>query len=291
MIVQENVHLATKNTMKIGGFADRFYIPESEEELVRIAQENYDKNGKVYILSGGSNLLINDRRFEQVIYMSAACTEMTNLGDGKFYIGASNRIPKVISFVNQFGYGGFEGLVGLPAMFGGILYMNAGLGGEKNPAFTIGDFVLSVRLWNLAEKKFEEFDAQECGFKHRYSVFHNQQYVILGAVIQCKKVDINDAKKVKEARLQFCKNNFEYGKGCFGTCFSKVNYKLLKVVSMLYSVLKFGNGRVTFAKNNVNWLVNHGNGSYEDAIRIINLCKQLHRLCRKDIMCEVVIWE
>ena len=64
--------------------------------------------------------------------MKEACNTLVDEGKGRFYIGASNRIQKVISFVNEKGYGGFEELVGLPAMFGGIIYMNAGIGGEKN---------------------------------------------------------------------------------------------------------------------------------------------------------------
>ena len=150
MVTQKDVFLADKTTMKIGGYANSFYIPESEEELISITQEIYDKSQRVFILSGGSNLLINDnRRFDEIVYMNSACTEMTNLGEGRFYIGASNRIQKVISYVNEFEYGGFEGLIGLPAMFGGIIYMNAGIGGSKSPLFTIGDFIESVRVWDM----------------------------------------------------------------------------------------------------------------------------------------------
>ena len=155
MIVQSGVHLAPKTTMKIGGYADTFYIPENEDELVRVAQTIYDKNHCVHVLAGGSNLLINDnKRFEEIISMRSACTEMYEIEDGEFYIGASNRIQKVIAFVNGFGWGGFEGLIGLPALFGGVIYMNAGLGGARNPLFTIGDFVISVRALDLKEKNY-----------------------------------------------------------------------------------------------------------------------------------------
>lgn len=291
MIIQENVHLATKTTMKIGGYAEQFYIPENEEELTTIAQEIYDQDQKVYILSGGSNLLINDRQFSRVVYMHEACPEMTDLGEGRFYIGASNRIQKVISFVNDAGYGGFEELVGLPAFFGGIIYMNAGIGGGKNPLFTIGDFVESVRIWDFQEKKLVELAKKECGFGHRISEFQHRPCVILGATLLCPQRDIEDAKQRKEARLRFCKEKFEYGKGCFGTCFEKVNYRILKLVVAYDRVRKLGKGRVTFGKTNKNWLVNQGDGTYRDAIKIINTCKRAHRLFGKEARCEVVLWE
>ena len=150
MKIQKNVKLATKTTLHIGGYTKTLYLPENEEELIHTAAELYEKEGKVYLLSGGSNLLINDQReFESVISMKEACTELTDLGNGRFYIGASNRIQKVISFVNERGYGGFEELIGLPAMFGGIVCMNAGIGGESAPLFTIAEFVKNVKVFNL----------------------------------------------------------------------------------------------------------------------------------------------
>lgn len=291
MIIQNDVHIGAKTTMKIGGYAEQFYIPESEEELTDITQEIYDKDGRVYILSGGSNLLINDRRFEQVVYMHDACPEMRDLGEGRFYIGASNRIQKVISFVNDAGYGGFEELVGLPAFFGGIIYMNAGIGGARNSLFTIGEFVENVRFWDFAEKKLVEIPKEQCGFGHRASVFQQRPGVILGAVIQCPKRDLEETKSRKEARLRRCKEMFEYGKGCFGTCFMKANGKILKLVSAWDRVCKLGKGRVTFGKANKNWLVNQGGGTFKDALRIINACKRAHRLAGREAVCEVVIWE
>ncbi len=165
MITQKDVFLAEKTTMRIGGYANSFYIPESEEELIQIAQEIYDTDHRVFILSGGSNLLINDKkRFNAIVHMKSACTEMTHLGEGKFYIGASNRIQKVIAYVNDFEYGGFEGLIGLPAMFGGIIYMNAGLGGSKRPLFTISDFIESVRVWDMKKKSSWKCTCQNVNF-------------------------------------------------------------------------------------------------------------------------------
>ena len=292
MIIQENVHLAEKTTMKIGGYCDLFYIPESEDELIKIAQEIYDNKKRVLILSGGSNLLINDNKhFEEIVYMGKSNTELTDLGEGRFYIGASNRIQKVISYVNSLGWGGFEKLIGLPAMFGGVIYMNAGIGGEKNSLFTISDFLITVRAYDLEQKKIVNLPVDSCLFSHRSSIFHRNKHIVLGAEIQCRKIINEEAQKIKKDRLQFCKENFEYAKGCFGTCFSKANYKILKAVSYYEKIIKLGKGRVTFGRKNKNWLVNNGGGRYKDAVRIINACKLFHFLCLRKATCEVVIWE
>lgn len=233
MKVINNVNLSTKTTFRIGGIARNFYVPENKNELVDIAKKLYSKDGQLYILSGGSNLLVNDEReFDSVISMERACTDLTYLGNGEFFIGASNRIQKVIHFVNDNGYGGFEQLFGLPAMFGGILYMNAGIGAGKKILFTISEFVKSVQALDLEVGEVVNLAGEECLFGHRKSRFQNGKYVILSAIIVCRQTTKEEAELKIKKRISFCKKNFEYGKGCFGTCFAESNGRLLRAIAV-----------------------------------------------------------
>lgn len=292
MIIQNNVSLSQKTTMKIGGIAENLYIPETEQELIEIAQEIYDRVGKVQILSGGSNLLIDDSRsFSAVVSMRMACKELREIKKGTYYIGSSNRIQEVLSFVNAKNHGGFEQLVSLPALFGGIIYMNAGIGGAKDALFTISDFVETVRVYNLEEKAIQEIPCENCNFGHRCSIFQNDRYVILGARIKCKEILESEAKEIKKKRMQYCREHFEYGKGCFGTCFSEANGRILKAVAWLYRKNPAAAGNVSFGKRNSNWLVNNGNGTFSDAMKLIHRCEIAHRLLKKRIKCEIIIWK
>ena len=55
-----NESLKKYTTIKIGGIAKRLYIPESTDELIELI--NKLNSSKLYIISGGSNLLINDEK-------------------------------------------------------------------------------------------------------------------------------------------------------------------------------------------------------------------------------------
>ena len=293
MIILNNEPLSKRTTFHIGGTAEKLYIPESEEELIQVSKDIYDRDHRVYVISGGSNLLINDdRAFPEVVCMAKACRELEQLHDGVFYIGASVRIQKAISFVNSFGYGGFEELIGLPALFGGIIYMNAGIGRESAPLFTISEFVDSVRALDLKTGETVTLTADECRFGHRTSVFKNGQYIILGAQITCRATDRDDAASRIQKRREHCHKSFEYGKGCFGSCFMRFKGPILRTLSALYKkgILKYS-GKVRFANNNANWLVNEGGGTYKDAMTIINRCKKLHKLAFQKLECEVIIWD
>ena len=293
MIILNNEPLSKRTTFHIGGTAEKLYIPESEEELIQVSKDIYDRDHRVYVISGGSNLLINDdRAFPEVVCMAKACRELEQLHDGVFYIGASVRIQKAISFVNSFGYGGFEELIGLPALFGGIIYMNAGIGRESAPLFTISEFVDSVRALDLKTGETVTLTAEECRFGYRTSVFKNGQYIILGAQITCRATDRDDAASRIQKRREHCHKSFEYGKGCFGSCFMRFKGPILRTLSALYKkgILKYS-GKVRFANNNANWLVNEGGGTYKDAMTIINRCKKLHKLAFQKLECEVIIWD
>ena len=67
---------------------------------------------------------------------------------------------------------------------------------------------------------------------------------------------------------------------------------ILRTLSALYKkgILKYS-GKVRFANNNANWLVNEGGGTYKDAMTIINRCKKLHKLAFQKLECEVIIWD
>ena len=286
MEVQHNVELKNKTTFHIGGIARNFYIPKSEDELITLI--NKIKDEKFYILSGGSNLLINDKKiFEHIIYMKDIDKSIDQINNNKFYIGCSQRIQRVINEINKYGYGGIEELYSLPAMFGGIIYMNAGIGGKKKQLFTISEFIKKVKVLNIKKCSIEWIDKNECKFGHRKSIFQNNEYIILGAECEFYEQKIKKSKERINARIQLCHQKQEIGHGAFGTCFSTSNAKLLKITSLL----KHKKGKIRFSKNNSNWLVNEGNGTYKDTIYLISMCKKIHKLFHKDIECEVRIWD
>jgi len=286
MIINKNVDLSKMTTFHIGGIAKKLYIPESVEELVELLKKLSDED--YYIISGGSNLLINDKKeYKNVISMKKTDCSIKYLENSMFYVGCSNRIQKVINETNKLEYGGFEELYGLPALFGGIVYMNAGIGPEKNSLFTISDFIVRVKVYDKETKKIIWLDKNQCNFSHRNSVFHDNQYVIIGAEIKLNKQTLKISQERINKRLLKCKQEHEWGKGCFGTCFSHCNRKLLKVLSLFNRK----NKKVYQSSNNCNWLVNGGEGTYEDAIKIIERAKKIHKLFHKKIKCEIIIWK
>ena len=284
MIIKKNESLANHTSFKLGGTAEEFFVPESVEELTELVQarpELYD-----FIISGGSNLLINDRKiFPAVLSMERCNPVIEKRDDGTYYVGASVRIQKLINQINLEGFGGIEYLYSLPAMFGGIVYMNAGRGKAHHQ--NIGDYILSVDVLLDGERK--TYREEECDFSHRHSVFQTlDRCVILGATLRFDPTDPEEgAAKVRE-RIDFCRQNQDNSAPTFGSVFRVSDNRIMKLVQMT------GMGKASgchFSKKTKNWMLKGENGTYADAEKLIERVKKLHKMLRRPCKLEVKTWK
>lgn len=272
--------LAKYTTIKIGGIAKNFYIPESQEELIDLVK----KLNNFKILGGGSNLLINDQStFEHVIYTKNFNNKISIDGDVTT-CGASVSLKQLISYINDYNFGGIEYLYSVPGYVGGAIYMNAGRG--KNYHKSISDYLLDVKV--LYKKKVQILTVEECCFSYRSSIFQNDEYIILEARFRFEKKDKNISKKERLERVNYSKEMQDIQYPNFGTVFSTCNSNLLNISRITFM---FNNDKVQFSKKSKNWLINKGNGQYKEALKRINRTKKIHHFFHKKIVTEVRIWD
>src|SRR3989344_7122473 len=65
--IQKNILLKNHTTFKIGGPADYFLIAENKRDLTRAIKIAKELKLKVFVLGGGSNLLISDSGFKGLV--------------------------------------------------------------------------------------------------------------------------------------------------------------------------------------------------------------------------------
>lgn len=278
MIVQHHVSLSRYTTFRMGGMCTNLYTPENTEELMKLLCEIQEPK---YCISGGSNLLINDKKvFENVILLNAFDNRIENLGDGRFYAGASVRIQKLIRSVNDAGYGGAEYLYSLPALIGGILVMNAGRG---NGTDSISNFVEKVKV--LSEGEIIELSWEDCQFGYRTSVFKNSRMIVLGVWLRFQPGDREAFYEACRKRLADTGKKQDAAKPNFGSVFDAYDRRILSVLKRLP---KRRTG-VHFSPKTTNWLINE-NGTFRQAMTRITAVRLLHRLCFRKCSVEVIIW-
>lgn len=282
-MVTYNEPLSAHCTLRIGGTCDRYYTPDSVEELKHILANE----PSYYVLSGGSNLLINDKKkFSCVIDMRKVNDDFTDLGNGKVFIGASLRIQKVITLLQDLDLGGFEFLYSLPALFGGVIYMNAGRGSDKK---CISQYVYSVTYMD-ENGAIHDIPKNDCAFSYRSSIFQKQKWIILGATLECEIIPAGESRKLVQERIDFCKGRQDMRFQNAGSTFSICNMKIMKVIQF-FAKYQSKEKRVGFSDRTLNWINNMNNGSYDDVIKEIKKVTLLHKLLGRKIKVEYRIWE
>ena len=123
--------LAKYTSWRVGGVADRLYIPFDRADLIEFVA-SLPENEPLFWIGLGSNLLIRDGGIRgTVINTKGRLKTMYRRDDGLIYVEAGVPCSLVARFCAEQGLVGAEFLAGIPGTMGGALKMNAGaFGGE-----------------------------------------------------------------------------------------------------------------------------------------------------------------
>jgi UDP-N-acetylmuramate dehydrogenase len=126
-----NAKLAKYTSWRVGGCADRLYIPFDRADLIEFVGQ-LPATEPVFWMGLGSNLLIRDGGIRgTVINTKGRLKAMHRTEDGLIYVEAGVPCAHVARFCAEQGLVGAEFLAGIPGTMGGALKMNAGaFGGE-----------------------------------------------------------------------------------------------------------------------------------------------------------------
>jgi UDP-N-acetylmuramate dehydrogenase len=182
MLLQENIPLAALTTFHIGGAA-RFFVEvksRSEvEESVRFAQS---RNLPLFVLGGGSNLLIADSGWPGLVLKIAIAGIERHPGrdeEGKtlFDVGAGESWDRFVSHAVVEKCAGVECLSGIPGSVGGTPVQNVGAYGQE-----VSETIESVEVFDRRDAQVRELCREACGFSYRSSIFNTterERFIIL----------------------------------------------------------------------------------------------------------------
>jgi UDP-N-acetylmuramate dehydrogenase len=133
--VRFSVSLARYTSFRIGGPADVFVEPETLEELRIVMTILHQGELPVFVLGGGTNILVSDRGVRGVVIKLGGGFNYAHWNEGvgaaQVKIGAARSLGRFVREAVVKGYGGIEFAEGIPGSVGGGLLMNAGaFGGE-----------------------------------------------------------------------------------------------------------------------------------------------------------------
>jgi UDP-N-acetylmuramate dehydrogenase len=173
------VQLAPLTTFRIGGPARHFVEAASETDLVDALDFAATRNLPVFILGGGSNLLVSDRGFAGLVLKVATMGVSVESSNGRAIAraGAGEDWGRLVEFAVGRNLAGIECLSGIPGSVGGTPVQNVGAYGQE-----ISETLVSVRVFDRQSQSFRELTREACGFTYRTSVFNTTEagrYIVI----------------------------------------------------------------------------------------------------------------
>lgn len=170
MEILEQVPLAPLTTFGIGGPARWFVEARTEAEIVEAVKWARVRELPLFVLGGGSNLLISDAGFPGlVLRVSLAGVQSQEVPGGRlFYVAAGENWDAFVSHAVAEDCAGVECLAGIPGTVGGTPVQNVGAYGQE-----VSETIERVRVLDLQSLEFVEMTAADCGFAYRSSVFNS----------------------------------------------------------------------------------------------------------------------
>ncbi|OGI29392.1 MAG: hypothetical protein A2288_02305 [Candidatus Moranbacteria bacterium RIFOXYA12_FULL_44_15] len=132
--IRENVSLAPYTTFKIGGPAKYFCEVSDEEALVEALNYARDNNLNVFVLGGGSNILVSDEGFDgMAVKLKVKNKKLkVTVQNSKFLVNAwaGESLSSLVNFCRENSLTGMEWASGIPGSIGGAVRGNAGAYGS-----------------------------------------------------------------------------------------------------------------------------------------------------------------
>jgi UDP-N-acetylmuramate dehydrogenase len=173
--LQENLPLSEWTTFGIGGPARYFLNATSEQDVFNALDFSKAKQLPVFVLGGGSNLLVADRGFNGLVLRIGI--KGMSWDNSQVTAAAGEDWDVVVEACVDRKLGGVECLSGIPGLAGGTPVQNVGAYGQE-----IADVLVQVRALDRSSERVVDLSKEQCGFSYRTSIFnttHKERYIVL----------------------------------------------------------------------------------------------------------------
>ena len=296
--IQTQVDLFPHNTLRMRTIAQEFVVVKTREELIEAIEYAHAKGAPFFVIGGGSNIALAQKTLPGLViknlYMKS---ELVSETDTSVDLRVSSGYPvtKLINESAQNGYSGLEYHLGLPGTVGGALYMNSKW---TNPVCYFGDPLISASLIT-PEGVVKEVDRDYFNFAYDHSTIQKTKEIVLDAVFRLKKEDpAIVAKHAKDAQ-EYRKKTQPHGVASSGCFFQNITKEQMQQIGV--PTQSAGNlidesglkglklGGFVVSPDHANFVINTGDGSPDDLVKLLALMKEKVREKFGITLCEEVV--
>jgi UDP-N-acetylmuramate dehydrogenase len=179
MLFRRDVPLAPLTTLGLGGLASRMAVVSDEGELVEAILQADSAGQEVFVLGGGSNVVVADEGFQGLV-VRVASRGVTVEGRGSkvgLDVAAGEDWDALVERTVSEGWSGLESLAGIPGLVGGAPIQNVGAYGHE-----VKETIAGVRAFDRERRLFVDLPKEACAFGYRTSLFRGERRYLVTRV-------------------------------------------------------------------------------------------------------------
>lgn len=261
-MIKYNEPMSKHTSLRVGGKAKVYFIPQSREELIYFLKTN---KLPLLFIGLGSNLLVLDKGFSGVVINTMAIKNIT-INDNYIKADTGASLAKLARFAKNNNFTGFSFFIGIPGSIGGALAMNAGAFG-----FETWEYIHKVETINsngdINIRNIDDYEISYRNVKHNYK---NEYF------LSAKLVSKNDVKDESIIKLIKKRNKAQpIGSASCGSVFKNPKNHYAGDLIEKAGLKNFCIGKACVAEKHANFIINTGGATSLDVYKLIKHIKNV----------------
>lgn len=262
----KNISLKKYNTYKLETMCNYLIYPKDENELINLLKFLKENKIEFLVLGGGSNIILSKPYFEVVIKLDKF--NKTEIKENKVIAGAGVSLIALSNKCMKKGLNGLSFAGGIPGCVGASVAMNAGAYKE--------DMAGIVKKIKVITPEFEikTLSNNELNYSYRNSFLkQNKNYICIEAELELYYENPDKIKEVMDSRRKRRIESQPLDMPSAGSVFRNPEGlsagKLIEDAGLKgYTI-----GGAQISDKHANFIINIGNATYEDIIKLIEYTK------------------
>lgn len=261
---------ANFTTYRIGGALQEAYQPASEAELTALLMQAHEREQALTLLGWGGNSIIASQGIPGMTIITRKLDWVETTSPTRVAFGAGVHLAKVSQEALKRSLTGGEFFIGIPGTVGGAIRMNAGALGQET-----ANVVREVRLFNRLTGVVETWLPEQLDFQYRRSAIDPTQHIIMSAVFEFQPGQPDAISQMMNNSVQFRKTHHPKEPNG-GSVFKNPSKEMPmgRLMDELGAKGQWTEGDVKVSPLHGNFIINIGNGTSTDVLRLMTRMKQ-----------------
>lgn len=266
---KEQEPLSLHSTFRIGGNAELFVMPDTEDKLALAVSFAKAEGIRYFTVGKGSNIVFPDKGFDGAV-ISTLAMNTVNVNGCSVTAGAGTSFTELAIVAARHSLTGLEFAYGIPGSLGGAVFMNAGAyDGE------ISKVVTKSRYFDAEKNLFGEFIGDDHCFGYRNSIYRARPELIITSAELTLSEGIRediDAKMADFITRRKEKQPLEYPSA--GSAFKRYPGRYTAEMIDKAGLKGFSVGDAQVSEKHAGFIINKGRATAEDVKLLSDLIKE-----------------